>query len=139
MAGPLPRRARRAGSLRSEGGVPPVARALRGPGLPRLTPPVPVHSQVLGDGLPAALRSLVDRHQANRAKTTADRSLARRLHDGVRQSGVAVGGLAFYVHDGAISVYGSVPDAAARDAVVAVAAGLPGVRRIVDHLRLAEA
>ena len=45
-------------------------------------------------------------------------------------------GLSFYVHDGAISVYGTVGDAPAREAVIAVASGLPGVRRIVDHLQV---
>ena len=98
-----------------------------------------VHSQILGYGLPPALRGLVERHQANRARTTADRSLARRLRDGVRQSGVAVKGLAFYVHDGAISIYGAVADAGAREAVVTLAASQPGVRRIVDHLSVGDA
>lgn len=88
-----------------------------------------------GNGLPPALRALIERHQQNRAKTTADQSIARRLRDGVRQSGVEVSGLAFYVHDGAVSIYGTVPDQAARDRLLAAAAGQPGVRRIVDHLR----
>ena len=95
-----------------------------------------VSSQVLGYGLPPALRSLVDRHQAQRAKTTADRSLARRLHDGVAKSGVPASGLSFYVHDGAISIYGTVPDALTRETVLAIVTRLPGVRRVVDHLRI---
>lgn len=107
------------------------------PATPPLT--VSVSSQILGYGLPPALRVLVERHQTLRARTTADKSLARRLRDTVRQSGVAIKGLAFYVHDGAISIYGSVPDAAGREAVVALAAGLPGVRRIVDHLHIGDA
>ena len=100
---------------------------------------MPVTSQILGVGLPPALRALVERHQSQRARTTADRSLARRLRDGVRQSGAAVSGLVFYVHDGAVSVYGTVADAAARDAVVAIASQMPGVRRIVDHLAVGDA
>lgn len=93
----------------------------------------------MGYGLPPALQALVDRHHLHRAKTTADRSLARRLREAVRESGVPVHGLAFYVHEGAISIYGSVRDAAAREALLAVATQQPGVRRIVDHLRIGEA
>lgn len=100
---------------------------------------MPVSSQILGYGLPPALRELVDRHQTHRALTTADRSLARRLRDSVRQSGVAVVGLAFYVHDGAISIYGGVRDVPSREAIVTLAASQPGVRRIVDHLHIDDA
>lgn len=98
-----------------------------------------VNSQILGYGLPPALRELVDRHQTHRARTTADRSLARRLRDSIRQSGITVKGLAFYVHDSAISIYGGVRDPAAREAVVTLAASQPGVRRIVDHLHIGDA
>ena len=98
-----------------------------------------VRSQILGVGLPPALRVLVDRHQALRARTTADRSLARRLRDGVRPLGAAAAGLSFYVHDGAVSVYGTVGDASAREVVIALASGLPGARRIVDHLQIGDA
>lgn len=96
-------------------------------------------SQVLGYGLPPAVRALVERHQSHRARTTADQSLARRLRAGIQSEGLAVSGLAFYVHDGAISLYGIVPDAQSREDIVAIASSQPGVRRIVDHLRLAEA
>lgn len=98
-----------------------------------------VNPQILGYGLPPALRDLVERHQTRRARTTADGSLARRLRDAVRSSGLAAPGLAFYVHDGAVSVYGDVAGASAREAVIEVAAGQPGVRRIVDHLRVGAA
>lgn len=93
-------------------------------------------AQVLGYGLPPALRALVERHQSQRAKTTADRSLARRLRDGIRSAELPVSGLSFYVHDGALSLYGTVPDAAAREALLSLCTRLPGIRRIVDHLRV---
>ena len=89
--------------------------------------------------LPPALRAAVEAHQERRAKTTADRSLARRLQVGVAEAGLEVGGLALYVHDGAVSIYGTVPDAAAREALLTVVTAQPGVRRVVDHLRFAEA
>lgn len=97
---------------------------------------MPANAQVLGYGLPPSLRALVERHQAARAKTTADKSLARRLRDGVRASRLPVRGLTVYVHDGAISLYGTVPDAAAREALISLVTRVPGVRRIVDHLRI---
>ena len=96
-------------------------------------------AQVLGFGLPPALRSLLDRHQAARAKTTADQSLARRLHDGVGASGLDVRGLTVYVHDGAVSLYGTLASSATREGVLTVVTRTPGVRRVVDHLRLADA
>ncbi len=94
--------------------------------------------QVLGSGLPPALRGLIDRHQISRSKTTADRSLARRLHDGIDAASLDVGGLAVYVHDGAVSLYGTVAEASVREDVLALASRTPGVRRIVDHLQLAD-
>ncbi len=120
-------------------------RALRGPwhvacaGTGRLTStPVSASAQVLGYGLPPALRALVDRHQAARAKTTADQSVARRIRDGVRSGGLTVKGLTVYVHDGAVSLYGTLPSAATREAVLGLVSRVPGVRRIVDHLRVTE-
>ncbi|WP_420457558.1 BON domain-containing protein [Rubrivirga sp.] len=97
---------------------------------------MPVSAQVLGSGLPPALRALVDRHQAARAKTTTDQSLARRLHDGIGAAGADVRGLTVYVHDGAVSLYGTLASAAVREDVLAVVTRTPGVRRVVDHLRL---
>ena len=97
-----------------------------------------VTARPLGSGLPPALRALVERHQSQRARTTADQSVARRIKAALTGVGLAAG-LAVYVHDGAVSLYGTVADGAAREAVVSAVAGLPGVRRIVDHLRLAEA
>ena len=85
------------------------------------------------------LRSLVEAFQARRARTTADRSLCQRIRDGIRAMEPAPSGLSFQIHNGAVSVYGIVPTAAQRDAVIAVAATQPGVRRIVDHLTVSDA
>ncbi|MEM1116052.1 MAG: BON domain-containing protein [Bacteroidota bacterium] len=90
----------------------------------------------LGNALPSSLRSLLERHQQRRAKTTVDKSSARRLREGVRRAGLSASGLSVYVHDGAISLYGTVPDEATREALLGVASAQPGVRRIVDHLRV---
>jgi hypothetical protein len=77
--------------------------------------------------------------QERRARTAADRELARRLHAAVGASKLETGGLSFYVHDGAIAVYGQVRTDAVREAVLSLAAEQPGARLVVDHLRLAEA
>lgn len=82
---------------------------------------------------------MVERHQQRRTKTTSDKSLARRLRVGIQAATVSVSGIAVYVHDGAVSLYGTVPDEAAREALLRVASAQPGVRRIVDHLRMGEA
>lgn len=92
--------------------------------------------QVLGTGLPPVLRAMLDAVQVRRERTVTDRSLARRLHAAVQAERLPALGVSFYVHDGAISIYGTVPDAATRDSLVTVAAHQPGVRRIVDHLRI---
>lgn len=95
---------------------------------------MPASAQILGTGLPASVRALIDSFQNRRAHTTTDRSLAKRLRRTVDQCGVEPLGLAFYVHNGAVSVYGTVPDESAREALLTVATSQPGVRRIVDHL-----
>lgn len=100
---------------------------------------MPATAQILGTGLPPSLRALLDAVQVRRTRTTADRSLARRLHAAVAVEKLPPSGVSLYVHDGAVSLYGTVPDAVARERLVALAARQPGVRRIVDHLRLAEA
>ena len=89
--------------------------------------------------LPPALRSLVDRVRQLKTRTAADADLARRLRGGVEGAGVAVEGLAFYVHDGVVSVYGDVPTAASREAVLDAVVAQGGVLRVVDHLRVGEA
>ncbi len=85
------------------------------------------------------LRALVQTLQQRRARTMADRELARRLHAAVGASKLPVAGLNIYVHDGAISIYGPVSDETTREAVLVLAAEQPGARRVVDHLRLTEA
>ena len=90
-------------------------------------------------GLPAPLRSLVDAFQERRALTTADKSLALRMRDAVRRSDLKVAGISVHVSHGAVSVYGAVRDASEREALLGLVARQPGVTRIVDHLRLAEA
>jgi hypothetical protein len=84
------------------------------------------------------LRALVQTLQERRARTAADRELARRLHAVVEQGALAAHGLSFFVHDGGIAVYGTVRDEPSREAVLAVLAEQPGTRRIVDHLQLAD-
>ena len=98
---------------------------------------MPASPLAFSHSLPASLREIVDGFQARRAKTTADKSLCRRIRDGVRRMEPAPSGLAFQIHDGAVSIYGVVPSDARREAVLRVAATQPGVRRIVDHLTVA--
>lgn len=100
---------------------------------------MPATAQVLGFGLPPALRHAVGRYQERRARTAADRQLARRLDAALAAAPDGTSGLAAYVHNGAISLYGTVPTDAAREAVLSLAAAQPGVRRIVDHLAVADA
>lgn len=109
--------------------------------IPRMpaAPAVPATPQILGFGLPPAVRALLDQAQERRSRTSSDRSLARRLQVATHGAGLAGSGVTVYVHDGAVSLYGTLPDRATRDAWVTTVAGTPGVRRIVDSLRLAEA
>lgn len=97
---------------------------------------MPSTSPSLGIVLPTSLRELVERHQQRRAKTTVDKSAARRLREGIRAAGLSASGIAVYVHDGAISLYGTVPDEHTRESLLGVTSSQPGVRRIVDHLRV---
>ena len=95
--------------------------------------------QILGSGLPPSIRSLVEQRLSLRSRTTADKSLAKRLRAGIQNAGVGAVGVAFYVHDGAVSLYGTVASAEVREDLIAVASAQPGVRRIVDHVRLTDA
>ena len=80
------------------------------------------------------LRALVKSLQERRARTAADRELARRVRDAMDRAIADAGGLSFYVHEGTITVYGAVRDERMREAVLNVAAGQPGAQRIIDHL-----
>lgn len=77
--------------------------------------------------------------QERRNRTAVDRELARRLHHAVEQAKLNVRGLAFYIQDGSIAVYGSVRTETLREAVLSLVADQPGTRRITDHLQLAAA
>ena len=103
------------------------ARTFGSPRRPAVSRPAPK--------LPPGLRSLVERARRSKARTAADADLARRLQDGVEAAGAA-DGLAFYVHDGVVSVYGDAATAAARDAILDAVVAQAGVRRVVDHLRV---
>lgn len=97
---------------------------------------MPATLQILGTGLPPALRAVLDAVEARRTRTVTDRSLARRLHAAMRADGLPTTGVAFYVHDGAVSIYGTIADESTRAVLITAAAKAPGVQRIVDHLRI---
>ena len=99
----------------------------------------PTTSPVSAYGLTATLRATIEQFQERRARTTADKSLALRLKHELERDPIGVKALSVYVNHGAVSVYGAVPDPATREALLALVARQPGVARIVDHLRLAEA
>lgn len=90
-------------------------------------------------GLTGHLRSLIEGFQERRAQTTADKSLALRLKHALVREPIEVSNLSFYVEHGAVAVYGSIRDAATREVLLALVARQPGVTRIVDHLRMADA
>lgn len=90
-------------------------------------------------GLTGPIRALVEGFQERRARTTADRSLALRLKDALAREPLDVHGLNVYVEHGAVSVFGSVRDSETRESLLALVARQPGVTRIVDHLRMADA
>ncbi|HEX8298569.1 MAG TPA: BON domain-containing protein, partial [Rubricoccaceae bacterium] len=71
-----------------------------------------------------------------RTLTAGDRALARRFQSALANDPSGATGLTLYVHNGAVSIYGTVPNEAVREAVVTLAAAQPGARRIVDHLTL---
>ena len=89
--------------------------------------------------LSPALRSLVDRTRRLRGRTSSDARLAARLRDGVEGQGLRVRGLAFYVHDGVVSIYGVASHDDVRESVIDAVVEQPGVQRVIDHLRIGEA
>ena len=115
-----------------------LARPLPAPACPPLRP-MSATAQVLGHRLPDALRALLDAVQNRQAETTTDRSIVRRIKHEIGRAGGPERGLSFFVHNGTVSVYGTVADLAGREAVVGLVGALPGVRRIVDHLQVGAA
>lgn len=73
--------------------------------------------------------------QERRARTAADRELARRIQFAVDNAQIEGGGLSFYVHEGSVAVYGAIRTEALRERVLGLVAEQPGVRRIQDHLQ----
>ncbi|HYE95906.1 MAG TPA: BON domain-containing protein [Rubricoccaceae bacterium] len=86
--------------------------------------------------VPPQIRALVRVLQERRARSSADRALARRLHDAFAAARLEVDGLSLYVHEGAVTLYGMVRTEAHREAVLTLVAQQPGLRRISDHLQL---
>lgn len=99
-------------------------------------PTAPAVSSRLRVRLPTALRSRLDRLREARERTITDRSTARRIRRALAAAPLGPLGLALFVHDGAVSVYGSVPGESVREQIVALVVEQPGVRRVVDHLRV---
>ncbi|MEO0560282.1 MAG: BON domain-containing protein [Bacteroidota bacterium] len=98
---------------------------------------MPATPQVLGHRLPSSLRRLFDAVQTRQAETTTDRSIVRRIKSELKRAEGPNTGLSFYVHSGAVSIYGTVGSPDVRDAVLTLVTSQPGVRRVVDHLELA--
>lgn len=96
-------------------------------------------SSSLRSSLPSSVLSLLDTAEQKRKKTENDRALARRLHDAVHNSPVSISKLNVYVHDGAVSLYGTIRDESVRNDLLQIVAAQPGLARVVDHLRLSDA
>ena len=73
--------------------------------------------------------------QDRRSRTADDKELAERLAFAVEQGPLALKGLSFYVHDGSVAIYGTVPSETLREEVLGLIAEQSGVKRITDHLR----
>ena len=105
----------------------------------RMTPTLPDRPAALPRT--SDVRALLATLKTRRERTEADRKIATsvfvaferlgRMHD--------VTGLHFYVFEGAVSVYGDVLTHEQRDGVLQDLEALPGVRRVTDHLRVADA
>lgn len=86
--------------------------------------------------LPPRLQGLLQSLQERKARTHADRDLARRIQFAVDNAGLEeVGGLSVYVHDASVAVYGQIATEALRERVLGVVAEQPGVQRLQDHLQ----
>jgi hypothetical protein len=101
--------------------------------------PTPANHKKPSPPLPD-VQGLLDTLRTRRERTEADRKIATsvfvaferlgRMHD--------VEGLHFYVFEGVVSVYGDVLTHEQREGVLRDLAALPGVRRVADHLRVAD-
>ena len=88
----------------------------------------------------ADVRTLLTTLKTRRDRTEADRRIATHVYIAFEKLGrtADVHGLHFYVFEGAVSVYGDVLTHEQRDHVLMDLAALPGVRRVTDHLRVAD-
>ncbi|MDX1419700.1 MAG: hypothetical protein R3181_07010 [Rubricoccaceae bacterium] len=90
--------------------------------------------------LPPRLQGLLQTMQERKARTHADRELARRILFAVENAPLDdLRGLSIYVHDGSVAVYGQIPFEALRERVLGLVVEQPGVRRLQDHLQCREA
>lgn len=103
---------------------------------PSVTTPVPSLPRPPAAPLSPRLRAILDALQERRARTAADRELARRVAFAIENAKLEVDGLSFFVHDGSVAVYGAVRVETLRERVLGLVAEQPGVRRIQDHLQL---
>ena len=105
-------------------------------------PPVPPSPSP--DRFPTArladVRALMATLKTRRDRTEADRRIATHVYIAFEKLGrtADVQGIHFYVFEGAVSVYGDVLTHEQRDRVLLDLAALPGVRRVADHLRVAD-
>ncbi len=88
----------------------------------------------------ADVRELLATLKTRRDRTEADRRIATHVYIAFEKLGrtADVQGLHFYVFEGAVSVYGDVLTHEQRDRVLMDLAALPSVRRVADHLRVAD-
>lgn len=88
----------------------------------------------------ADVRALMATLKTRRDRTESDRRVATHVYIAFEKLGrtADVQGLHFYVFEGAVSVYGDVLTHEQRDRVLLDLAALPGVRRVADHLRVAD-
>ncbi|MEP0546193.1 MAG: BON domain-containing protein [Rhodothermales bacterium] len=88
----------------------------------------------------ADVRALMATLKTRRDRTESDRRIATHVYIAFEKLGrtADVQGLHFYVFEGAVSVYGDVLTHEQRDRVLLDLAALPGVRRVADHLRVAD-
>ena len=88
----------------------------------------------------ADVRALLTTLKTRRERTESDRRIATHVYIAFEKLGrtADVHGLHFYVFEGAVSVYGDVLTHEQRERVLLDLAALPSVRRVADHLRVAD-